>query len=250
MPRLRRIRDVEHPRQEIDAEERAYALQRVRLIRQEILVANRQHALRMARDQDIGRAMRGHPRLRVEQRIEIVNDRAVHRRDLRARIAHDVQEQHVRIQRHQLVGVVHAVERLVHHDARAFALARAQQQLPDDAVGAARRVPKRVEDLDRIERDAGPLDHARRLQADDVGDEPEIRAVVGEIAVQRQQRHEVDDVQRIWRIELRIEIQPQPQRVAAAAPQRNHQHGAGTNGADGRADGRAGCCMRHAMLLQ
>ncbi len=62
---------------------------------------------------------------------------------------------------------------------------------------AAWLVADRLENVDRIKHHIRPFHHARGLQANDVDDQTKVRLVIGEIAIQRHHRHEVDDVQRI-----------------------------------------------------
>ena len=197
VPRFGRRRHVQHLRQEGDAEKVTYRFQRLVLPRQEIFIAYRQHALPIALHDVVGGRVGGEPGPGIEQRVEIVDDGAVHRRHLRTRIAHHVQEQHVRIQPHDVVGVVHAVERLVHHHLRLAAFARAQQQLPCHAVDAARLAAQRLEHFHRIEGDSRPLDHADRRQAHHIDHQAKVGAVVAQVAVQGQQRHHIDQVQGI-----------------------------------------------------
>lgn len=88
------MRDVQHLRQELDAEKLADLCQHALFVGEKVFLADRQRALRILLDDGVGCAMGLQPRLRIEQCIKAMNDCLVHRRNLLARILHDVQKQH------------------------------------------------------------------------------------------------------------------------------------------------------------
>ena len=208
-----------------DIEETADAAQHRLLVRYEVLIADRQYPVCMFLRQRAACLLGPHPGNCVQQRVKIVDDRLVHAAYLGARIAQHVQEQQVIEQRHELFCIMHAVKRLVHYNARALLRAGPEQELPDDSMHAARLVLDGLEDLDRIKGGARPLHHACCLQADHINDHLKVVSVVAQVSVQAHQRHEVHNVKRIGRVELRTAVQAQPERVAAAPSEWDHQYG-------------------------